>query len=277
MRANRQADRGLRLRIPSCLRASAKANWIVTPCGDRWCQTKLYEARCVVDWMVRTWGLELLQSGSGVIDVGGEPGFVAMALLERGVPTIVVDPSWGLTGKTNRLTCIDQMMQMPGCPKFSAFRETFDENFYTNHSELVSASSAIVSLYGDEATDPSLRFASSLGKPCALIPCNECIRFFPSNNQTYDGYVQACIDTANQNKGRFELVNLVGAPFSRALLVQSPLPAWAECVVENVSPSPSPMSTGCNSQDLTVPVEVLKDLGILHQVLWKMELARRSA
>ena len=53
--------------------------------------------------MIRTWGLDLLQSGSGVIDVGGEPGFVAMALLERGVPTIVVDPSWGLTGKTNRL------------------------------------------------------------------------------------------------------------------------------------------------------------------------------
>ena len=224
--------------------------------------------------MIRTWGLELLQSGHGVIDVGGEPGFVAMAFLERGVPTTVVDPSWGLTGKTNRLTNIDQMMQTPGCPKFSAFREMFDENFYAKHKELVSSASAIVSLYGDEATEPSLRFAASLGKPCALIPCNECVRFFPSNNQTYDGYVQACIDTANQNNGRFELVNLVGAPFSRALLVQSPLPAWAEQVID-ASPCQSPMSPG-KPESLTVPVEVLKDLGILHQVMWKMELARRS-
>jgi len=224
--------------------------------------------------MIRTWGVELLSSGSGVIDVGGEPGFVAMALLQRGVPAMVVDPSWGLTGKTNRLTNIEQMMQMPGCPRFSAFREIFDENFYKQHAELVASASAIVSLYGDEATEPSLRFAASLGKPCALIPCNECIRFFPSNNQTYDGYVQACIDTANQNNGRFELVNLVGAPFSRALLVQSPMPSWAEEVVG--------ISSGAWAQDqrkesVSVPVEVLKDLGILHQVLWKMELAKRTS
>lgn len=67
----------------------------------------------------------------------------------------------------------------------------FDEGFYQRHRGFVDSASAIISLYGDEATEPSLRFAASLGKPCALIPCNECFRFFPSHNRTYDGYVQA--------------------------------------------------------------------------------------
>ena len=224
--------------------------------------------------MIKTWGLDLLRSGSGVIDVGGEPGFVAVALMEHGIPATVVDPSWRMTGKTNRLTNIEQMVQLPGCPKFQAFQEMFDENFYGHHRDFVDAASAIVSLYGDEATEPSLRFAASLGKPCALIPCNECIRFFPTHNQTYDGYVQACMDVANQNKGRFELVNLVGAPFSRALLVQPPLPQWAQKYAQAEG---WPGDHSKNGEELAVPLKVLKDLGILYQVLWKMELAKRGA
>jgi len=225
--------------------------------------------------MIRTWGFELLSSGSGVIDVGGEPGFVAMALLQSGIPATVVDPSWRMTGKTNRHTNIEQVTQMPGCPNFAPFQENFDEGFYARHKEVVDSASAIVSLYGDEATEPSLRFAASLGKPCALIPCNECVRFFPSQNQTYDGYVQACMEAANENNGRFELVNLVGAPFSRALLVQPPLPGWAKKYTKAWHRE----SKGRNGteESLTVPLKVLKDLGVLHQVIWKMDVARRGA
>ena len=227
--------------------------------------------------MIRTWGLDLLRSGTGVIDVGGEPGFVAIALLERGIPATIVDPSWRMTGKTNRLTNIEQMVQMPGCPKFQAFQEMFDEHFYQLHQDFVDGASAIISLYGDEATEPSLRFAASLGKPCALIPCNECMRFFPSHNRTYDGYVQACMDVANQNKGRFELVNLVGAPFSRALLVQPPLPHWAKRYAEGEEWVGDVQQTGMHEESVAVPLKVLKDLGVLYQVLWKMELAKQGA
>lgn len=226
--------------------------------------------------MIRTWGLDLLRSGSGVIDVGGEPGFVAVALLERGIPATVVDPSWRMTGKTNRLTNIEQMVQMPQCPKFQFFQEMFDEGFYQRHRGFVDSASAIISLYGDEATEPSLRFAASLGKPCALIPCNECFRFFPSHNRTYDGYVQACMDVANQNKGRFELVNLVGAPFSRALLVQPPLPQWAKKYAEGEEWL-GDVKHGTGEESVAVPLKVLKDLGVLYQVLWKMELAKQGA
>ena len=142
-----------------------------------------------------------------------------------------------------------------------------DEQFYGQHKDFVDRASAMVSLYGDEATEPSLRFAASLGKPCALIPCNECVHFFPQQNQTYDGYVEACLEVGKQHRGRFELVNLVGAPFSRALLVQPPLADWATKYADGSS---------TKSESLAVPLEVLKDLGVLHQVLWKMDLAQRA-
>lgn len=224
--------------------------------------------------MIKHFGIDQLRNGSGVIDVGGEPGFVGASLLKHGIPTIVVDPSWRLTGKTSRLTNIEQMIQMPGCPQFQAFQECFDDNFYNKNKELVDSATAIVSLYGDEATEPSLRLAASLGKPCALIPCNECIRFFPPENQTYDAYVQACVDKPNQIRGRFELVNLFGAPFSRSLVVQPPSPVWAQQLLSEYE--------ACNangaqsSSTLNVPLDVLKDMGVLHQVLWKMEQARLS-
>ena len=149
---------------------------------------------------------------------------------------------------------------------FLAREAMLDETFYGQQRDFVDRASCIVSLYGDEATEPSLRFAASLGKPCALIPCNECVRFFPAQNQTYDGYVQACLEVGNTNRGRFELVNLLGAPFSRALLVQPPLPEWA-----------TKYAWQGEKSSLPVPVEVLKDLGVLHQVLWKMDLAQRAA
>jgi len=202
--------------------------------------------------MVRTWGFEVLRSGSGVIDVGGEPGFVAAALLKRGIPTSIVDPSWKLTGKTNRLTAVEQMAQMPGCPPFKAYKENFDDRFVEQHKDLVDGASAIVSLYGDEATEPSLKLAATLGKPCAVIPCNECMRFFPTKNQTYDGYVQACLDDSRQWNGFFELVNLVGAPFSRSMIVQSPRPTWAQKVLANLAPE----TTDQRQQTLEVPLEV---------------------
>lgn len=222
--------------------------------------------------MIKHFGIEQLCSGSGVIDVGGEPGFVATSLLKHGIPAMVVDPSWRLTGKTSRHTNIEQMTQMPGCPQFQAFTDCFDDNFYNNNRALVDSASAIVSLYGDEATEPSLKLAASLGKPCALIPCNECARFFPKENQTYDAYVQACVDEPNQKRGRFELVYLIGAPFSRSLVVQPPTPAWAQQLLGEYD--------ACNangaksSVTMNVPLDVLKDMGVLHQVLWKMEQSR---
>lgn len=210
--------------------------------------------------MIQHWGIDLLRAGSGVVDVGGDPGFLCAALLERGIPTFVVDPVWRYTGKTNAHTAIEQMEQMPGCPAFSSFAECFDEDFCARHQGLVQNCSVIVSLYGDEATEPTLRLAAAMGKPALVIPCNECVRFFPRERPNYDAYVQACVQQGNQQGGRFELATLHAAPFSRAGVIQSPAPAWARATLQQES-------------TLTVPVEVLREMGVLHQLLWKMEVA----
>ena len=80
-------------------------------------------------------------------------------------------PSWRLSG---RLPCFLMLKEQ--------------------HAELVAGASALVSLYGDEATTPCLEYAAVSGTPCALVPCNECagapihgsgamgceVRFFPA-------------------------------------------------------------------------------------------------
>eukprot|EP00439_Symbiodinium_sp_Y106_P072231 s574_g13.t1 len=76
-------------------------DWVAGPDGSRWCENKRYEADRIVDWMVCNWGLQNMCRGSGVLDVGGEPGFLASALLARGVGVTVVDPTWRITGKAH--------------------------------------------------------------------------------------------------------------------------------------------------------------------------------
>lgn len=170
--------------------------------------------------MVKAWGLETLKSGSGVIDVGGEPGWLASALLQRGVPVTVLDPSWGLSGKCER------SQDLVEDPRFTAIRSMFDEAFVAEHKDLLDESTAIVSLYGDEATAPCLEYAAVTGKPCAVMPCNECVRFWPPQQRNYNSYAQALQFYANEKGGRVQRATLQGSPFSWVLLVQ--LPSSAE-------------------------------------------------
>lgn len=193
-------------------------DWIAEPAGASWCENKRYEADWIVDWMIRHWGMELLRGG--VLDVGGEPGFLAAALLAKGISVTVVDPTWGVTGKAHWSN--DCMASARGTgAKLSAFSRDFDERFLVDHPEMWQLS-VVVSLYGDEATIPALAFAADAGKPSAIVPCNECAHFFPDHNKTYEGYCEALLEDAWWRGGYFQLVFMEGVPFSRALLVQGP-------------------------------------------------------
>ncbi|CAJ1453770.1 unnamed protein product [Effrenium voratum] len=184
------------------------ADWVQTPCGAQWCNNKRAEAEVIADWMVQGWGLAALRSGSGVLDVGGEPGFLAAALLSRGIPVTVVDLSWGKTGKNNHTTQIEDMEEagLPEHARFRAVPAAFDESFVAEHRELVEACSALVSLYGDEATTPCLHY----------------VRFFPPHHRHYEAYVQALLADANARGGRFQRGFLQRSPFSKVVLAQLP-------------------------------------------------------
>lgn len=200
--------------------------------GLQWCEGKRKEAECLVDWMARHWGLAELRRGTGVIDVGGEPGFLAASLLRRGVAVTIVDPFWRLTGKANACADVAAAAATGGGlgagTRFEGLREKFDEVFLARRPGLVEGASVLVSLYGDEATDFCLRLAAERGTACAVIPCNECVQFFPQQDRTYEGYVQSLLAAALQCGGRFQRGLLLGAPFARALLFQPPPPPEEE-------------------------------------------------
>jgi len=198
-------------------------DWVSSSCGSRWCYNKKAEADMLAEWMVETWGLSNLQRGSGVLDIGGEPGFLAASLLDRGIAVTVVDGHWGKTGKSSSHTQLQQA-KVDGLPspQLRAICTTFDADFVEEHKELVENASAIVSLYGDEATTPCLQYAAIAKAPCVVIPCNECVRFYPPHQRNYEGYCQALLSFANDQGGRFQRAALEGAPFSRMLLVQLP-------------------------------------------------------
>eukprot|EP00435_Cladocopium_sp_Y103_P043879 s900_g12.t1 len=187
-------------------------DWIAEPAGATWCENKRYEADWIVDWMIRHWGMELLRGG--VLDVGGEPGFLAAALLARGISVTVVDPTWGVTGKAHWSNDCMATAHETGA-KLSAFSRDFDERFLVDHPEMWQLS-VVVSLYGDEATIPALMFAVDAGKPSAIVPCNECAHFFPDHNKTYEGYCEALLEDAWWRGGHFQLVLMEGREIARA-------------------------------------------------------------
>jgi len=153
--------------------------------------------------------------------VGGELGYLAAALLQREVPVTVFDPFWGFIGKKNNVQ-LDALQNSIGFLRFAAVKVMFDEVFVADNQEFVDGASAIVSMYGDEVLAPCLEFAAATGKPCAVMPCNECVRFWPPHNRNYNGYAMSLLDDANQKGGRVQRATLYGAPFSWVLLVQLP-------------------------------------------------------
>eukprot|EP00928_Gymnodinium_smaydae_P054712 TRINITY_DN38442_c0_g1_i1.p1 TRINITY_DN38442_c0_g1~~TRINITY_DN38442_c0_g1_i1.p1 ORF type:complete len:329 (-),score=42.31 TRINITY_DN38442_c0_g1_i1:131-1117(-) len=213
------------------------ADWIPTPDGERWCINKRLEARRIVDGMIARWGWQTLREGEGVIDIGGEPGFVAAELLASGIHVTVVDPAFGATGKAHASTtkCIEDPLAhgsgqfAPGVTPFRVIRKPFDEAFVqdpSNH-DFLSKVSAIVALYPDEGTNFLIHYTAKHGIRTAIIPCNECAQYFPPHNPTYEGFVGELLQRDYHWAQMFgqspmcqEMIS--GTPFCRVLLQRTP-------------------------------------------------------
>lgn len=208
------------------------SDWIPTPQGVQWCANKRWEARRIVDGMIQQWGLGTLQSGEGVIDVGGDPGFVAAELIRSGIPVTVVDPAFGVSGKADPTT--QEYLRHFDQRFLRVIRMPFDQAFVDNpaHAQLLRGASALVSLYPDEATDFCLYFTAFSSMRTALIPCNECKQYFPPHNPTYEGFVQQCLCVDFQYSQYFGNANLLkrericNTPYCQVLLQRTPMQSW---------------------------------------------------
>lgn len=179
--------------------------------------------------MIQQWGLGTLQSGEGVIDVGGDPGFVAAELIRSGIPVTVVDPAFGVSGKSDPPTT--QFLSLCDQRLLRVIRMPFNQAFVDNpaHAQLLRGASALVSLYPDEATDFCLYYTASVPMRTALIPCNECKQYFPPHNPTYEGFVQQVLSADfnyTQYFGNSSLLKrerICNTPYCQVILQRTPV------------------------------------------------------
>jgi len=207
------------------------ADWIPTPDGQRWCYNKRWEACRVVEGMISQWGLRALQAGEGVVDVGGDPGFVAAELLRENIPVTVVDPAFGASGKSDPQTSeILRLYRQFEGTQFRLIRAPLNRAFVHDpkHRRILRGASAMVSLYPDEATDNCLYFSAAFDLRTVLMPCNECQRYFPSHNPTYEGFVQQCLkDDAKYSRvfrnATMKREHINDTPFCKVILQRTPV------------------------------------------------------
>jgi hypothetical protein len=216
--------------------------WVTRPEGQGWCEKKQSEARRVVDWMIGHWGLPMLCAAEGVVEVGGEPGFLARELLLSGVPVTVIDPSFGISGKGNHYT--DPILNDPkyhqpmpsrgGRPMFRSIRRWFDPEFVAEpaHRSLLQNASCAIALYPDEGTDFFMNFSASQARtlPSALLPCDDCRQFWPEHDPTYEGFIRHIVTTdeqrlndnfAQDDRHQLKKERFGGLPYSQVFLYRS--------------------------------------------------------
>ena len=127
------------------------------------------------DWLVDTFGQDMLQSGTGVIDVAGGRGMISFELwIRRGIPSTVVDPR-SVSGFPRRLR---KVFNKSG-------KEMFEHRkmYFTVETALADPTcadaSVIVAMHPDQATDAAIEVALALGKPFAVVPCCVFAKLFP--------------------------------------------------------------------------------------------------
>jgi len=180
--------------------------------------------------MIHEWGLEALQSGEGVIDIAGDPGFTAAELLRSNIPVTIVDPALGLSGKSDPMTTTFlSQFEKRG---LNVIKKPFNQEFVEdpNHAKLLSGASALISLYPDEATDYCLKFTAYSGLRTFIIPCNECQQYFPPQNPTFEGFVQQCLNVDYNysryfgNSSLLKRERITNTPYCQVILQRTPGP-----------------------------------------------------
>lgn len=180
---------------------------------SKWATSKPWE----VDRQLYHRAIELLCSGSGVIDAAGGSGHVSLALGMMGVRSTVVDPRksagrlpgrdrkiWnrilkrnanlGATDSSTSLICepvqYDTMRAWFGS-RPDGVDETFRQPDYEGvlpeidqRHEAVRSCSAIVALHPDEATDAVVDTAVHSQVPFIVVPCCVFCRLFPNRRKT---------------------------------------------------------------------------------------------
>ena len=156
-------------------------------------------------WIFNQLGKEALKSGGGVLDVAGGSGHLSMAFAMAGIRSTVVDPrdSAGALPRRDRKAMKKAIKHDIQVVPFAVNRSFFggriegaDDAFSggsdviaETRAELVEASSIILALHPDEATEAAVDTAIRYRKPWAVVPCCIFARLFPNRRLKSGGEV----------------------------------------------------------------------------------------
>ncbi|DAZ96269.1 TPA: hypothetical protein N0F65_008302 [Lagenidium giganteum] len=155
---------------------------------------KAQRARLFCDWLVELLGEECMQAGTGVVDVAGGKGEIAVQLWNRrGIPTTLIDPRpMKMTKKNRRLVAKSTAQNERGpCPQIVGL---LDDATLETHRELFENCALLVGMHPDEATELIVDTALRLRKPFAVVPCCVMSRLFP-DRRCADGTEVATYET----------------------------------------------------------------------------------
>eukprot|EP00002_Diphylleia_rotans_P036489 TRINITY_DN8044_c0_g1_i1.p1 TRINITY_DN8044_c0_g1~~TRINITY_DN8044_c0_g1_i1.p1 ORF type:complete len:435 (-),score=89.26 TRINITY_DN8044_c0_g1_i1:47-1351(-) len=141
---------------------------------------KSHHKRAVVfcEWLLQTYGLDYLNSGSGVIDVAGGRGDVTFELYNKhGIKCTLIDPRPMRLRKQHF-----KHIKLSGSGDLAPqIMDILDDNLLENtqHRELFEKCSILVGMHPDQATEPITDAAVRFGKPFAILPCCVFAKEFP--------------------------------------------------------------------------------------------------
>ena len=167
--------------------------------------------RLFASWLIETYGLRLLCSGTGVLDVAGGNGELSVALLDEGVRAVVLlDPKPRLCERARRL-------EKQGRLKIIARALYQDGSHLTNWEDTAADAlrhcSIVVGIHPDQATEPIVDLARRLSTPFAVLPCCVMPSLFPYRRQmsnmsmpvrSYRTFCQYLLDKAPEGSHYYE-------------------------------------------------------------------------
>jgi hypothetical protein len=145
-------------------------------------QERLTRHRHFANWLIRTFGMEQLNTGSGVLDVAGGNGKLSSALIQLGVTSCTILDPQPLYSSRDRILVIPQPLEGDG----SALTDD-DNNDDYDHAERIRNCSIVVGLHPDQATEAVVDLALRLGKPFAVSPCCTMTKLFPHRTNIRTG------------------------------------------------------------------------------------------
>jgi len=164
--------------------------------------------RIFAKWMVDTYGVEFLSSGSGVLDVAGGNGELSRSLMELGVKSAVLLDPKPRCGKDipEGLAVIAKALYDDGSDLIESSDETLGGG--RQEGELIRQCSLIAGMHPDQATEPIVDLSQRLHVPFSLLPCCVLPSLFPFRRQkrhgdpvrSYSSFCQYLLDKAPEGE-----------------------------------------------------------------------------